>query len=191
MIVLYVEFFFAFRMIVEGFVCLEVVLLGMLDYAVVCIGAKSWFLYDEVGDCGVVELHGFDCVFYLGEVSAGFGVSSFDFGFFTHCRIISGMKYGKAFSGVEGVESFDMKTWRLCSRVSESSTIMRRIQLRLCQLPPNVCFLRLKFFHNFFEHLIRFLHEFVVGVEGDSFCKGIQHCHPSMYQHFFKFFCCV
>jgi hypothetical protein len=41
------EFFFAF--VEEGLVCLAVVLLGLLDYAVVRFCAESGFFGDEVG----------------------------------------------------------------------------------------------------------------------------------------------
>ena len=52
----YAEFFFA--LIVERFVGLYAVLLGLLDYMVVCFCAYSWLFYDEVGDCGVVDFPG-------------------------------------------------------------------------------------------------------------------------------------
>ena len=39
---------------------MEVVFLGLLDYAVVRFCAESWFFCDEVGVSGVVEFHGFD-----------------------------------------------------------------------------------------------------------------------------------
>ena len=47
-----------FALIVEDFVCFEVVLLGLTNYAVVFFCAKSGRLYDEVGGGGVVVFHG-------------------------------------------------------------------------------------------------------------------------------------